>query len=83
MHAIAHIELNAIDLAWDIIARFRNSDLPLAFYDDWVNVTNDEAKHFSMLTNYLNQNNACYGDFPIMTVCGNLQKKHLTIFFPD
>ncbi|HIC60355.1 MAG TPA: ferritin-like domain-containing protein [Rhodospirillales bacterium] len=64
MHAITHIELNAIDLAWDIIARFRNSDLPLAFYDDWVNIANDEAKHFSMLTNYLNQNNACYGDFP-------------------
>ena len=64
MHAIAHIELNAIDLAWDIIARFRNPDLPLAFYDDWVNVANDEARHFSMLTNYLNQNNACYGDFP-------------------
>jgi len=63
MHAIVHIELNAINLAWNIIARFRNSDLPLAFYDDWVNVANDEAKHFSMLTNYLNQNNACYGDF--------------------
>ena len=44
MHAITHIELNAIDLAWDIIARFRNSDLPLAFYDDWVNIANDEAE---------------------------------------
>jgi len=64
MHAITHIELNVIDLAWDIIALFRNSDLPIAFYDDWVNVANDEAKHFSMLINYLNQNNACYGDFP-------------------
>ena len=64
MHAIAHIELNAIDLAWDIIARFRSPDLPVAFYDDWVNVANDEARHFSMLTNYLNQNNACYVDFP-------------------
>ena len=64
MHAITHIELIAIDLAWDIIARFGNSDLPLAFYDDWVNIANDEAKHFSTLTNYLNQNNACHGDFP-------------------
>ena len=64
VHAIAHIELNAIDLAWDIIARFRNPDLSLAFFDDWVNVANDEARHFSMLTNYLNQNNACYRDFP-------------------
>ena len=48
MHAIAHFELNAIDLAWDIIARFRNPDLPLAFYDNWVIVANDEARHFKL-----------------------------------
>ena len=83
MHAITHIELNSIDLAWDIIARFRNSDLPLAFYDDWVNIANDEAKHFSMLTNYLNQNNACYGDFPAHYSLWESAEKHLTIFFPD
>ena len=36
LHALAHIELNAVDLAWDIIARFTARDLPRAFYDDWV-----------------------------------------------
>ena len=82
MHAIAHIELNAIDLAWDIIARFRNPDLPMAFYDDWVNVANDEARHFRMLTNYLNQNNAYYGDFPAHDSLWESAKKYLTIFFP-
>ena len=36
LHALAHIELNAIDLAWDIIARFPDEAMPAAFFDDWV-----------------------------------------------
>src|SRR5688500_9984943 len=47
VHSIAHIEFNAIDLAWDAVYRFRG--LPPAFYADWVGVANDEARHFAML----------------------------------
>src|ERR1700758_4401200 len=50
LHALAHIELNAIDLGWDIIARFSDADLPRAFFDDWVNVAAEEAAHFDLLS---------------------------------
>ena len=63
LHAIAHIELNAIDLAWDIIARF-GSDMPLEFLDDWVKVGADEARHFSMLEGRLNDLGSHYGTLP-------------------
>lgn len=62
LHALAHIELNAIDLAWDIVARFTHEDLPKAFYDDWVQVALDEAEHFDMLEKRLNEMGAAYGD---------------------
>jgi len=64
IHAITHIELNAIDLAWDIIARFTDYDLPREFYDDWISVAVDEARHFDLLNNYLLEHGAAYGDFP-------------------
>lgn len=64
LHAVAHIELNAIDLAWDIIARFSESDLPPAFYDDWVAVADEEAKHFQLLSGRLKMLGAAYGDLP-------------------
>jgi uncharacterized ferritin-like protein (DUF455 family) len=63
IHAIAHIELNAIDLAWDIVARFTHHDLPRNFYDDWVGVAVDEARHFGLLEEYLVDHNTSYGDF--------------------
>ena len=44
LHAVAHIELNAVDLHWDIIARFADRPMPLGFYDDWVSVADDEAR---------------------------------------
>src|SRR5688500_1640937 len=47
IHAVAHIEFNAIDLAWDAAYRFRG--LPLAVYADWVGGADDEARHFAML----------------------------------
>ena len=62
LHAIAHIELNAIDLAWDIVARFTGEDLPRAFYDDWVAVADDEARHFALLAARLGELGAAYGD---------------------
>ncbi|MEX2617708.1 MAG: ferritin-like domain-containing protein [Alphaproteobacteria bacterium] len=64
LHAIAHIELNAIDLAWDMIARFANPDLPRSFYDDWVMVGDEEAKHFTLLSGRLTDMGAAYGDLP-------------------
>ena len=62
LHALAHIELNAIDLAWDIAARFPGQ--PRAFYDDWVAVGADEARHFLMLSDRLDACGAAYGDLP-------------------
>ena len=95
LHALAHIELNAIDLAWDVMARnfdgvtscchFEQSEkshntagdssvasltrndslvLPKQFYDDWIKVADDEAKHHLMLEERLNDLGASYGDLP-------------------
>ena len=61
VHAIAHIEFNAIDLAWDAAYRFRG--LPEAFYADWVSCAADEARHFVMLRDRLRQLGFDYGDF--------------------
>ncbi len=64
LHALAHIELNAIDLAWDILARFSHDPLPRAFKDDWVRVAAEEAQHFLLLSERLTALDAAYGDFP-------------------
>jgi uncharacterized ferritin-like protein (DUF455 family) len=61
IHAIAHIELNAIDLAWDAVYRFRG--LPTAFYADWVQVAHDESRHFVLLRDRLRELGHDYGDF--------------------
>ena len=67
LHALAHIELNAIDLAWDLIARFI-APLPEAmrssFADDWVGVADDEARHFGLLAARLESLGKAYGDLP-------------------
>ena len=65
LHALAHIELNAIDLAWDIVARFApDAGLPRAFCDDWIAVAADEARHFTLLSERLAALGAAYGDLP-------------------
>ena len=64
LHAVAHIELNAIDLAWDMVARFASPELPREFFDDWVGVGDDEAKHFLLLAERLEGLGAAYGDLP-------------------
>lgn len=64
VHALAHIELNAVDLAWDIIARFASTDLPRAFFDDWVNVAQEEAEHYRELARRLTELGISYGDLP-------------------
>jgi len=64
LHAIAHIELNAIDLALDIIARFARLSMPRSFYDGWVMVAREEARHFGLLRDRLANFGAAYGDLP-------------------
>jgi uncharacterized ferritin-like protein (DUF455 family) len=63
LHALAHIELNAIDLAWDLVARF-GQGMPQEFLDDWVEVAAEEAKHFSLLSQRLGTLGVAYGDLP-------------------
>ncbi len=64
LHALAHIEFNAIDLACDMIARFADFALPPAYYDDWCTVAGDEARHFRLLQRRLDHYGAAYGDLP-------------------
>lgn len=64
IHSLAHIELNAVDLTWDLIGRFADVPLPRSYYDDWVRVGLEEAKHFSMLQDRLSKLDAAYGDYP-------------------
>lgn len=62
IHALAHIEANAINLALDIVWRFSN--MPEAFYRDWWQVAVEEALHFQLLEAHLLTLGYAYGDFP-------------------
>lgn len=62
VHAIAHIEFNAINLALDAVYRFR--DMPEAYFADWLSVAADEARHFGLLVRRLRDLGHAYGDFP-------------------
>ena len=64
LHALAHIELTAIDLACDILIRLPDADLPDAFRTDWLRVAAEEAKHFLLLSDRLEALGAAYGDLP-------------------
>ncbi|MEF3046664.1 ferritin-like domain-containing protein [Pseudotabrizicola sp. L79] len=64
LHAVAHIELNAVDLHWDIIARFTDQPMPLGFYDDWVKAGDEEAKHFNLMCDCLEATGSHYGAMP-------------------
>lgn len=61
IHAICHIEFNAINLALDAVYRFRN--MPDRFYQDWIQVAFEESQHFQLLNNYLVELDYHYGDF--------------------
>jgi uncharacterized ferritin-like protein (DUF455 family) len=61
IHALAHIEFNAINLAWDAVYRFRA--MPRAFYRDWIAVATDEARHFALLRGRLRAYGLDYGAF--------------------
>ncbi|MEM8824270.1 MAG: ferritin-like domain-containing protein [Pseudomonadota bacterium] len=64
LHAVAHIELNAVDLHWDVIARFAHVPMPLGFYDDWVRAGDEEAKHFGLMADCLEAAGSQYGALP-------------------
>ena len=71
LHAITHIEFNAINLALDAIWRY--ADMPRAYYLDWLQVAAEEAKHFGLLRAHLQKWGHDYGDFPahqgLWTMC--------------
>lgn len=62
VHALAHIEFNAMNLALDALWRF--PDLPAEYYTDWLRVAKEEATHFAMLQAHLQVLGHTYGDFP-------------------
>lgn len=64
LHALAHIELNAVDLHWDIIARFTDVPFPPGFYDDWVKAADEEANHFNLICDCLEAMGSHYGALP-------------------
>jgi len=63
IHALAHIEFNAINLALDVVWRF--SGMPEAFYRQWAGVAQEESLHFSLLHAHLQTLGYDYGDFPV------------------
>ena len=63
LHAIVHIEYSAIDLALDACYRFRNLDKE--YYLDWLEVADDEIRHFNLINNLLQETGYRYGDFPV------------------
>jgi uncharacterized ferritin-like protein (DUF455 family) len=64
LHALAHIELNAVDMTWDLVGRFARADVPRVFFDNWVQVGLEEAKHFDLLARRLEALGGAYGDLP-------------------
>lgn len=62
VHAVTHIEFNAINLALDAVYRFQS--MPDTYYSDWLQVADEEAKHFSLLAGYLQDHGMQYGDMP-------------------
>lgn len=73
LHTIAHIEYSAIDLALDAALRFQN--LPDEYYDDWLEVANDEVRHFEMIEKLLIELGSFYGDLEVHTNLFEAMKK--------
>lgn len=75
IHAIAHIEFNAINLALDAVWRF--DGMPRDYYLDWMRVAGEEAQHFRLLRDHLRSQGHDYGDFPahqgLWTMCEKTQ----------
>lgn len=70
LHAVAHIEFSAVQLAWDHLYRFRG--LPEAYYRDWLGVAEEEALHFESIRALLRKAGVEYGDLPAHSGLWNL-----------
>ena len=77
LHAVAHIEYSAIDLALDAAYRFQ--DMPRAYYADWLAVADDEIRHFLMLEKLLNELGAEYGDVAVHDALFEASQKTQTL----
>ena len=77
IHAIAHIEYSAIDLALDHAYRFRQ--MPKAFYDDWLEVAEDEIRHFLACEALLKEYEYAYGDFDVHAFLFDVSQKTLDL----
>jgi uncharacterized ferritin-like protein (DUF455 family) len=77
VHNIAHIEYSAIDLALDHAYRFKN--MPQEFYDDWLEVADDEVRHFEMLESILNKYGYNYGDFDVHSFLFDISMRALDL----
>ena len=73
LHAVTHIEFNAINLALDAIWRF--GAMPNAYYLDWLKIAGEEAQHFSLLRAHLQSMGYDYGDFPAHTGLWDMTEK--------
>jgi uncharacterized ferritin-like protein (DUF455 family) len=73
LHAVAHIEFNAINLALDVLWRF--SAMPAAYYRDWLQVAAEEAHHFTLLAGHLATLGHAYGDFDAHTGLWDMVEK--------
>lgn len=76
IHALAHIEFNAINLALDAIWRFPG--MPEQYYTDWLQVASEEALHFSLLAAHLQTQGFRYGDFPAHNSLWDMAEKTAT-----
>jgi uncharacterized ferritin-like protein (DUF455 family) len=77
LHAIAHIEYSAIDLALDAAYRFKA--LPKSYYDDWLEVADDEIRHFLILEELLHELGAEYGDIEVHNALFEASQKTQTL----
>lgn len=77
LHAVAHIEYSAIDLALDACYRFQ--DMPKEFYLDWLEVVDDEIRHFKMLRSLLNEYGVDYGALEVHQGLFDASMKSLTL----
>lgn len=73
VHALAHIEFNAINLALDAVWRF--AKMPDEYYVDWCRVADEEAYHFSLLNEHLQSLGVAYGDFSAHNTLWELAEK--------
>lgn len=64
LHSLAHIEISAVEIAWDTILRFSPNHYPGQFYIDFLSIAADEARHFNFLCERLQTHNSFYGQIP-------------------